>query len=151
MRVLLQLIKGCSLSIDGQPHSSCGRGFCLFVGFEEGDGPDVVGRMARKIARLRVFPDSNGKTNLSLKDVGGEIMSVSQFTLYADAREGNRPSFVRAMRPERAKPLYELFNTRLAEETGAKIAAGVFGADMQVSLINDGPFTLWLDSKELFS
>ena len=104
--------------------------------------------LADKVTKLRVFPDENGKTNKSLTDIGGSILSISQFTLYADAKEGNRPSFVKAMPGKDSEPLYALFNNML-KERGFHVETGVFGADMKVHLVNDGPFTLWLDSEEL--
>lgn len=149
MRVLVQEVLSASVKIDGEEVASIGRGFLLFVGFTAGDDEPLLARMADKVLKLRVFPDENGKTNKSLADVGGGVLSVSQFTLYANAKEGNRPSFIEAMRPEEAKPLFALWNNLLREKLPT-LQTGVFQADMKVSLINDGPFTLWLDSKELF-
>lgn len=149
MKVVLQLVKEASVSVDGKLVSSIGKGFLLLVGFGYGDDEPTCEKMAKKISKLRVFPDANGKTNLSLFDVGGEVLAISQFTLLANLREGNRPSFVSAMRGEQSKPLYEHFLSLLALN-GVKAKAGIFGADMKVSLINDGPFTLVLDSKELW-
>lgn len=148
MRVLVQLVKEARVDIAGETVGKIGRGFLLFVGFTEGDEVATCQKMADKVSKLRVFPDENGKTNKSLSDIGGSILSVSQFTLYADAREGNRPSFVRALPGERSEPLYALFNNMLKEK-GFRVETGHFGADMQVFLVNDGPFTLWLDSEEL--
>jgi D-tyrosyl-tRNA(Tyr) deacylase len=150
MRVLVQEVLNASVKIEGEEVGSIARGFLLFVGFTSGDDEDIIKRMVDKVLKLRVFPDENGKTNLSLGDVGGEVLSVSQFTLYASAKEGNRPSFINAMRPEEAKPLFAYWNNILRERI-PNLQTGVFGADMKVSLINDGPFTLWLDSKELFN
>ncbi|MCH4210322.1 MAG: D-aminoacyl-tRNA deacylase [Bacilli bacterium] len=150
MRVLVQEVLSASVKIEGKEVGSIARGFLLFVGFTSGDDEDIIKRMVDKVLKLRVFPDENGKTNLSLGDVGGEVLSVSQFTLYASAKEGNRPSFINAMRPEEAKPLFAYWNNILRERI-PNLQTGVFGADMKVSLINDGPFTLWLDSKELFN
>lgn len=149
MRVLVQEVLESSVSIDGKEVARIGRGFLLLVGFKEGDNQQTIMKMADKVLKLRVFPDENGKTNLSLKDVGGEILSVSQFTLYANMKEGNRPSFVTALRPEKASPLFALWNNVLRERM-PNLQTGVFGADMKVSLINDGPFTIFLDSEELF-
>lgn len=149
MRILLQEVLSASVKIDGAEVGSISRGFLLFVSFTEGDDERTLQRMAEKVLKLRVFPDENGKTNKSLSDVGGSVLSVSQFTLYADAKEGNRPSFVKAMRPEEAKPLFALWNNYLRQSLPS-LQTGVFGADMKVSLVNDGPFTLWLDSEELF-
>lgn len=149
MRVVLQNVYDCTLIIDQKEYSHIDKGFLLLVGFTEGDTLAIIEKMVNKIVGLRVFPDENGKTNLSLKDVNGEIMSVSQFTLYADAKKGYRPSFIEAMRPEKATVLYDEFNKCLVNAFG-KIETGVFGADMKISFTNDGPFTLILDSKELW-
>jgi D-tyrosyl-tRNA(Tyr) deacylase len=149
VRVLVQLVSKASVTIDNKVYSSIGKGYLLLVGFTEGDNVETMTKMADKIMKLRVFPDENGKTNKSIFDVGGEVLSVSQFTLYASLLEGNRPSFIEAMRPEKASVLYKLWNNLLLERFKS-VKTGVFGADMKVDLINDGPFTLWLDSKELF-
>lgn len=149
MRVLVQAVNEASVVIEGKEVGAIQRGFLLFVGFTEGDDETTIKRMVDKVLKLRVFPDENGKTNKSLSDIGGNVLSVSQFTLYADAKEGNRPSFIQAMRPELAKPLFALWNNELREKMPS-LQTGVFGADMKVHLINDGPFTLWLDSRELF-
>lgn len=149
MRVIVQEVKYASVTIDDIKVASINRGFLLFVGFDAEDNNEVLPKMADKIVKLRIFPDENGKTNLSLKDVDGEILSVSQFTLYASMKDGNRPSFVNAMRPELAKPLFDEWNETLKERF-PKLKTGVFGADMKVELLNDGPFTLILDSRELF-
>jgi D-aminoacyl-tRNA deacylase len=148
MRVLVQLVLEAHVDIAGKTVGQTGRGFLLFVGFTQGDTIDTLTKMADKVTKLRVFPDENGKTNKSLTDIGGSILSISQFTLYADAKEGNRPSFVKAMPGKDSEPLYALFNNML-KERGFHVETGVFGADMKVHLINDGPFTLWLDSEEL--
>ncbi|MCI1244906.1 MAG: D-aminoacyl-tRNA deacylase [Bacilli bacterium] len=149
MRVLVQLVKEARVDVAGKTIGRCGRGFLLFVGFARGDSGATCEKMADKIAKLRVFPDEGGKTNKSLRDIGGSILSVSQFTLYADCGEGNRPSFAKAMPGVEGKPLYALFNNML-KERGFAVETGLFGADMQVSLVNDGPFTIWLDSEDLF-
>ena len=149
MRVVLQNVLSSSVSIDGKIISSINKGFLLLVGFTHTDNELIVDKMVNKIVGLRVFMDEFGKTNLSLKDVGGEILSVSQFTLYGNVKEGKRPSFVNAMRPENATKLYYYFNLKL-KETGLNIQTGIFGADMKVNLINDGPFTLIIDSRELW-
>lgn len=148
MRVLVQEVKYASVTIDGLKVASIGRGFLLFVGFNTEDNEDILPKMADKVVKLRIFPDENGKTNKSLTDVGGEILSVSQFTLYASAKDGNRPSFVNAMRPELSSPLFDKWN-ELLRQRFPKVQTGVFGADMKVELLNDGPFTLILDSREL--
>ncbi len=148
MRVLLQLVSRASVTVDGSIVSSIGKGFLLFVGVGEGDGETIASKMASKVSKLRIFPDENGKTNLGLKDVDGEILCVSQFTLYASAKEGNRPSFTKVMRQEEARPIYEKFVSVLKETVPVK--EGIYRADMKVELVNDGPFTLILDSEELF-
>ncbi len=150
MRVLVQVVKEASVTIDGSLYSSIGKGFLLFVGFTAGDDITILKKMADKVTKLRIFEDENGKTNKSLADVEGSILSVSQFTLYGNAKEGNRPSFVEAMKPDEAKQLFALWNNLLRERF-PRVETGVFQADMKVKLINDGPFTLWLDSKELYS
>ncbi len=149
MKVLVQEVKHASVTIDGNIVASIEKGFLLFVGFSLLDDETVLPKMADKVVKLRIFPDENGKTNKSLKDVDGEILSVSQFTLYASAKEGNRPSFVNAMRPEMASEMFDKWNA-LLKERFPKVQTGVFGADMKVELLNDGPFTLILDSRELF-
>ncbi len=149
MRVVVQEVKYASVTVDNVKIASINRGFLLFVGFDSSDDENILPKMADKIVKLRIFPDENRKTNLSLKDVDGEILSVSQFTLYASLKDGNRPSFVNAMRPEFAKPLFDKWNEILKERFN-KLQTGIFGADMKVELLNDGPFTLILDSRELF-
>ncbi|MCI8515761.1 MAG: D-tyrosyl-tRNA(Tyr) deacylase [Hungatella sp.] len=148
MRVVLQRVSEAKVQVDGETAGEIGKGFLLLVGAEEGDTRQIADKMVDKICKLRIFQDGNGKTNLSLADVGGEILVVSQFTLYADCRKGNRPSFIRAGAPDMANSLYEhvIERCRLYVE---KVEHGVFGADMKVSLINDGPFTLVLDSQEM--
>ena len=149
MRVLVQEVKRASVTIDNKLYSSINRGFLLFVGFTNGDNEETLRKMRDKVIKLRIFPDENGKTNLSLGQVNGEILSVSQFTLYGDMSEGNRPSFVKSMKPDEARILFALWNNLLKEKMPS-LQTGVFQADMQVELINDGPFTIWLDSDELF-
>lgn len=148
MRILVQEVLEASVTIEEEKVASIGHGFLLFVGFTEGDDKKVAERMAEKAVKLRIFPDQNGKTNLSLKDVNGEVLSVSQFTLYANCSEGNRPSFVNAMRPDEARELFAYFNEYL-KTLIPNLQTGVFQADMKVSLVNDGPFTIWLDSQEV--
>lgn len=150
MRVVIQNVTEANVKIDGEVVGQIGRGFLLLVGFTHTDNEAIVDKVVNKIVGLRVFMDENGKTNLGLTDVGGEILSVSQFTLYGNVREGKRPAFVNAMRPDEATKLYDYFNSKL-KETGIHIEKGVFGADMKVSLVNDGPFTLIIDSKELWN
>lgn len=149
MRVLIQEVLQASVEIDGKIYSKIGKGFLLLVSFTYGDNEEILRKMCDKVLNLRIFPDDDGKTNLSLSQVNGELLSVSQFTLYADLRKGNRPSFVNSMKSDEASLLYSLWNNLLREKM-PDIKTGVFHADMKVHLINDGPFTLWLDSDELF-
>lgn len=144
MRVVVQRVNKAQVIIDNEVVGKIKRGFLLLVGLREGDELDQVKKAADKIAKMRIFEDEDGKTNLSLKDVNGEILSVSQFTLLANTKKGNRPSFVEAMRPPKSKDLWEDFNQEL-ENRGFHVETGEFGADMQVSLENDGPFTIVLD------
>ena len=150
MKVVLQVVQRASVTIDSEVVASIGKGYLLLVAFTEGDTLEIAKKMADKIVKSRLFPDENGKTNLSLSTIGGEILSVSQFTLYGSLKEGNRPSFVASMNQEQARPLYEAFYAYLYEIYPAS-SSGVFHADMKVELVNDGPFTLVLDSKELFA
>ena len=150
MKVVLQTVKNAHVDILGKTVGKISNGYLLLVGFTDGDNEETVNRMVDKILKLRVFADENRKINLSLFDVKGNILSISQFTLYASTKEGRRPSFVDAMRPHKAELLYEYFNKQLENQSGLPIQTGVFGADMDVHSINDGPFTLVLDSKELF-
>ena len=149
MRVIIQRCSRAEVRVDGQIVGQIGKGFMVLVGITEGDTHAQVELLAKKVAQMRVFEDSEGKMNLSLHDVGGAILSISQFTLYADCKKGNRPSFIKAARPEVAEPLYELFNTVLREEYGLQVETGRFGADMKVDFVNDGPVTIILDSDEL--
>lgn len=148
MRVVLQRVKKARVTAEGEAAGRIGAGYLLLLGVEEEDTVEVADRMIDKICRLRIFQDENGKTNRSLADVGGEILVVSQFTLYADCRKGNRPSFTKAGSPDKARALYEhaLDRCRLYAD---KVEHGVFGAYMEVELVNDGPFTLMLDSRQL--
>ena len=150
MKVVLQTVKEAHVDILGKTVGKISNGYLLLVGFTDGDNEEMVDRMVDKILKLRVFADENRKINLSLFDVKGNILSISQFTLYANTKEGRRPSFVEAMRPHEAELLYEYFNKQLESQRGLPIQTVVFGADMDVHSINDGPFTLVLDSKELF-
>ncbi|QGV04633.1 D-aminoacyl-tRNA deacylase [Lactobacillus acetotolerans] len=144
MRVVIQRVNHAQVDIDGKTIGKIGKGLLLLVGIKEGDELATIKKAADKIAKMRIFEDENGKTNLSLKDVKSEILSVSQFTLLANTKKGNRPSFVHAMRPPKSKELWEDFNQEL-KNAGFKVETGKFGADMQVSLENDGPFTIVLD------
>ncbi len=149
MRVVLTTVLEAGVKINDKLVAKISRGYLLLVGFTDGDDKEIVDKMVDKILSLRVFPDENGQINISLQDVNGSILSVSQFTLYANASKGRRPSFVDALRPGEAEPLYDYFNQQLELKHG-KVQTGVFGADMKVESVNDGPFTLLLDSKELF-
>ncbi|MFL5449755.1 MAG: D-aminoacyl-tRNA deacylase [Gemmatimonadales bacterium] len=144
MRVVLQRVSQATVRIHDQVAGSIGRGFCLLVGFTHGDTPAQVDWMAEKISSLRLFSDKEGKMNLGLEEVGGAVLVVSQFTLYGDSVKGRRPSFIDAARPEVAVPLYQRFLDVLRGR-GLEVAAGEFGADMQVEIHNDGPVTLILD------
>ena len=148
MRTVVQRVTHASVKVDGQTLGEIGKGFLILLGVAEEDDEAIADKMADKICRLRIFEDENGKTNLSLADVSGEILVVSQFTLYADCKKGNRPSFVKAGNPEKANRLYEYFMKRCQTHVQT-VEHGQFGADMKVELLNDGPFTLMLDSKEL--
>lgn len=150
MRVIIQRVTSASVSIDGEEVGKINSGFLLLVGITHTDTEQDVKLMARKVAQMRVFSDSEGKMNLSLREVNDSaVLSISQFTLYADCRHGNRPAFIQAARPEQAEPLYNLLNRTLREEYGLRVETGRFGADMKVSLCNDGPVTIVLDSREL--
>ena len=148
MRALIQRVTAAYVSIGGLPHSAIGPGLLILLGIAETDTADDIKWLVPKLAKIRLFSDAAGSLNLSLTDIGGEALLVSQFTLLASTRKGNRPSFLRAARPEQAIPLYESFRDALADALGRPIPAGVFGADMQISLTNDGPVTLWLDSHQ---
>lgn len=149
MRVVLQRCTRAEVRIDGQTVGHIGKGFMCLVGITEGDTTAEANLLAKKVAQMRVFEDEQGKMNLALKDVGGAILSISQFTLYADCRKGNRPSFIRAARPEVAEPLYDYFNERLRKEYDLVVETGRFGADMKVDFINDGPVTILMDTAEM--
>lgn len=148
MKVVIQRVRHASCTIDSQITGSIDQGFCVLVGFTQSDTEAVVDKVVKKIVSLRVFSDEEGKMNRSLLDMGGKILSISQFTLYADCKKGNRPGFTRAARPEQSIPLYEYFNQAIAS-AGIPVETGVFGADMQIELCNDGPVTIVLDSEEL--
>jgi D-aminoacyl-tRNA deacylase len=147
MRVLLQCVSAASVTVDGQVTGQIGRGLVVFAGFKHGDTKEIAGQLGGKITRLRIFPDIEGKMNLSLQDVGGAMLIVSQFTLYADARKGNRPSYSQAARPEVAGELYRYF-VEACRGLGIPVATGVFQAHMQVHLTNDGPVTIMCDSDD---
>jgi D-tyrosyl-tRNA(Tyr) deacylase len=147
MRIVLQRVSRASVVSDGVLSGSIGPGLLLLVGIETADTHDDAFRLADKVAKLRVFGDADGKMNLSVIDTGGEALVISQFTLFGDCAKGNRPSYNRAARPEHAIPLYEKFVARLSELLGKPVPTGVFGADMKVDLLNDGPVTLILDTR----
>lgn len=147
MRVVLQRVSRACVQVEGKVIGEIKKGFLIFLGVAESDTEAAADRMADKICKLRIFEDSEGKTNLSLADVGGEILVVSQFTLYADCHKGNRPSFVKAGEPQKANRLYEYFTERCRKYV-KKVACGSFGADMKVELLNDGPFTLVLEGDQ---
>jgi len=151
MRVLLQRVTAGSVSVDGKVVGQIGHGYVLLVGVGHGDDETNADRLAEKIVHLRVFNDEAGKFNRSLLDVGGGALVISQFTLFADARKGRRPSFTDAARPELAKPLCDYFADRLRALGVTRVETGEFGAAMHVEIHNDGPVTIWLDSRELMS
>lgn len=148
MRALVQRVSHAQVEVGGEVIGKVGRGLLILLGVTESDTEDEVQFLAQKVGKLRIFNDDAGKMNVSLLDVGGAALVVSQFTLYADATRGNRPSYIKAARPEQADALYQRFAQALSEK-GIETATGVFGADMKVSLLNDGPVTLWLDTAEL--
>jgi D-tyrosyl-tRNA(Tyr) deacylase len=147
MRALLQRVLNASLSIDNKIYSKIDNGLLVLVGIEEADKEEDIQWLAKKIVNMRIFSDQEGKMNLSLIDINGDLLLVSQFTLYASTEKGNRPSFIKSARPDLAIPIYYKFIFELEQMLNHKIETGVFGADMKVQLINDGPVTIWLDSK----
>jgi D-tyrosyl-tRNA(Tyr) deacylase len=149
MKVVVQKVKESSVKVDEKIIGQINEGLMLLVGFTETDNREIIDKMIDKIINLRIFVDNNDKMNLSLLDVKGSILSISQFTLYANCKKGRRPSFVDALSGEKASPLYDYFNEKI-KERGIHIETGLFGADMKVSLINDGPITIVLDSDEIF-
>ncbi|MFH0865897.1 MAG: D-aminoacyl-tRNA deacylase [Bacteroidota bacterium] len=147
MRVVIQRVSEAFVSVDKQVIGKINSGLLVLAGFEESDTNVDIEWLSKKIIQLRIFNDSNGMMNLSIKDVNGEILTVSQFTLHALTKKGNRPSYIRAAKPETAIPLYEKFNLKLSEELGKPVQTGIFGAIMDVRLINDGPVTIIIDTK----
>lgn len=147
MRVVIQRVTEASVKISGKIKSEIGNGLLVLLGIEEADNAEDIEWLCGKIARLRIFGDFEGVMNLSLLESGGEVLLISQFTLHASTKKGNRPSYMKAAKPEVAIPLYEKFILQLEKETGREIHTGVFGADMKVSLVNDGPVTIIIDSK----
>lgn len=148
MRLVIQRVNRASVKIDGEIVGRIGKGFLVLIGIAEDDTEEVLAHFADKLVKLRIFEDENGKTNLSLADVGGGLLLVSQFTLYADCRKGNRPSFIHAGGPEMANAMYEKF-TEFCRQRVPVVQTGRFGADMKVELENDGPFTVIFDSREM--
>lgn len=147
MRAVVQRVSHASVTIEGNVKSEIGKGFLVLLGIEDTDTDEDVQWLSGKIARMRVFEDENQLMNLSLDDVHGDILLISQFTLFASTKKGNRPSFIRAARPEKAIPLYETFIKQLQSEFQGKVLTGEFGADMKVELLNDGPVTIVIDTK----
>ncbi|MBS1624461.1 MAG: D-tyrosyl-tRNA(Tyr) deacylase [Bacteroidetes bacterium] len=147
MRLIIQRVSEASVTVDGHVKSAIGRGLLVLAGFEESDSVDDLEWTAAKLVNLRIFTDSEGLMNLAVKDVQGDIIVVSQFTLYAQTKKGNRPSFIRAAKPDIAIPLYEKFVFLVSKELGKSVGTGEFGADMKVALTNDGPVTIHIDSK----
>ena len=147
MRTVIQRVRHASVTIDEQCVASIGQGMLLLVGFEDADEPNDLEWTAQKVANLRIFDDADGVMNRSVKDVDGELLVVSQFTLYASVKKGNRPSYIRAAKPDVAIPLYEFFCETMSLQAGREVKTGVFGADMKVSLLNDGPVTIVIDTK----
>ncbi len=148
MRIVAQRVSRASVTIGGVMKSQIGQGMMVLLGIEDADNQEDVEYLCQKLTKLRIFADDNNAMNLDVNQIRGDFLVVSQFTLHAMTKKGNRPSFIRAARPEHAIPLYELFLKRLAEISGRKVESGEFGADMQVELINDGPVTIIIDTKE---
>lgn len=147
MRLLIQRVREASVTIEGEVRSQIGQGLLVLVGIEEADGDEDIEWLAGKLLRLRIFDDEQGVMNLDVQQVGGELLIVSQFTLFASTRKGNRPSYIRSAGEAISRPLYERFVRRVEELSGRAVGTGEFGADMQVALINDGPVTIWIDSR----
>jgi D-aminoacyl-tRNA deacylase len=149
MRVLIQRVQSASVTVNGATTGEIAQGLLLLVGVTHTDSEAIEDRMADKIVKLRIFSDADGKMNKSVIDVGGDILAVSQFTLYADSKGGNRPSYTAAARPEQASPAFDRVVAKLAQGIGKPVPTGIFGADMNVALVNDGPVTIWLDSADI--
>jgi D-aminoacyl-tRNA deacylase len=147
MRVVIQRVARAEVAIQGTIRSAIQKGLLVLAGFEDGDAEEDLQWTCAKIVQLRIFDDDQGVMNRSVRDISGEILVVSQFTLHASTKKGNRPSYIRASRPEKAIPMYDAFILLLTESLGAPVGTGEFGADMQVSLVNDGPVTIFIDSK----
>ncbi|MBR0038383.1 MAG: D-tyrosyl-tRNA(Tyr) deacylase [Lachnospiraceae bacterium] len=149
MKFVIQRVLNSSVKVDGETIGSIGKGFMVLIGVADTDTKEIADKLVDKMIKLRIFEDSEGKTNLSLSDVGGELLLVSQFTLYADCKKGNRPSFIKAGKPDFANEMYEYIISKCKTCEGLKVERGKFGADMKVELVNDGPFTIVLDSEEM--
>lgn len=147
MRAVIQRVSQASVTIEGEIKSQIGPGLLILLGIEDADTHEDIDWLTKKIAQLRIFGDENGLMNLSVQDIGGQMIVVSQFTLHASTKKGNRPSFIRAARPEVAIPIYEKFVAALRETSGLEVGTGEFGADMKVALLNDGPVTIVMDTK----
>lgn len=147
MRLVIQRVSEASVKIDGKINGEIERGLLVFVGIEESDSKEDCNWLIGKLNALRVFGDEEGKMNLSIQDINGSFLVISQFTLHASTKKGNRPSYIKAARPEQAVPLYEYFVETLRSSSNLKVDTGIFAADMKVSLVNDGPVTIWIDSK----
>lgn len=147
MRALIQRTTGARVTVDSATVGEIGVGFVVLLGITDTDTPELAARLAQKVAKLRIFEDTNGKLNLALGQVGGECLVISQFTLYGDTKSGNRPSFTNAARPEQAEPVYETFIAEL-QRHNVPVATGVFGAMMNVELVNSGPTTIWIDTAD---
>ena len=148
MRTVIQRVQHASVAIDGAVRSEIGKGLLILVGFEDSDTDKEIVRMAKKIVNMRIFDDDKGVMNRSVLEIGGEILIVSQFTLYASTKKGNRPSYIRAAKPDIAIPLYDSFCKEVEMQLGREVKTGVFGADMKVYLLNDGPVTIIVDTKD---
>ena len=147
MRIIIQRVRNASVTIEGQLHSAIGQGMMILVGIEDADGDDDIAFLVKKVAAMRIFDDENGVMNLSVMDIKGEVLVVSQFTLHASTKKGNRPSYIKAAKPNISVPLYEKFCSELSSILGKPVKTGVFGADMQCALVNDGPVTIFMDGK----
>lgn len=147
MRIIIQRVLESAVTIDGNRKSSIGKGLLILIGIEDSDTDEDLKWLCQKIVNLRIFPDKDGVMNKSVLEAGGDILVISQFTLHASTKKGNRPSYIRASKPEFAIPMYESFVRQLEVDLGKKVQTGIFGADMKVHLINDGPVTIMIDSK----
>lgn len=147
MRAVIQRVSKASVTVDGQVVSAIGQGLLVLLGIEDVDGKEDMDWLSQKISNLRIFNDENGVMNLSVQDVGGDVIVVSQFTLHAQTKKGNRPSYIKASKPDVAIPIYEAFVQKMEQDLGKKIGTGIFGADMKVELLNDGPVTIIIDTK----